>query len=73
MSAAEPARLTLFQQLRSFPRAFWVANSIELIERFSFRGVRIVAALYITRPAEEGALVFTNTDKALFFGLWAFI
>ncbi len=73
MSAAEPDKLTLFQQLRSFPSTFWVANSIELIERFSFWGVRIIAALYITRPAEEGALGFTNTDKALFFGIWAFI
>ncbi|HUU98506.1 MAG TPA: MFS transporter [Phycisphaerae bacterium] len=73
MNAAEPAKLTFLQQLRSFPGAFWVANSIELIERFSFWGVRGIAALYITRPAEQGALGFTNTDKAMFFGVWAFI
>jgi len=64
---------TFTQQMRSFPAAFWVANVIELIERFSFYGVRTIAALYIVAEAEKGGLAFTNTDKGIFFGTWSLI
>lgn len=75
--AGEPAPpsnpLTFRQQMASFPAAFWVANVIELIERFSFYGVRMIAALYIVTETERGGLGFTNADKGIFFGVWAFI
>ena len=66
-------KLTFWQQIRSFPSSFWVANSIELVERFSFFGVRTIAALYIVAEAEKGGLEFTNTDKGIFFGVWSLI
>lgn len=69
----EPPRLTFAQQIRSFPGTFWVANVIELIERFSFWGVRPIAVLYILAPLSEGGLGLTNTDKGIFFGVWALI
>ena len=69
--AAKP--LTFFEQMRSFPSSFWVANVIELIERFSFYGVRTIAALYITATAEQGGLELTSTDKGIFFGTWSLI
>ena len=71
--AAEPAKLTFAQQMKSFPAAFWVANVIELVERFSFYGVRTIAALYIITEAEKGGLELTNTDKGIFFGTWSLI
>ena len=66
-------RLTFMQQIRSFPAAFWVANFIELIERFSFYGVRTIAALYIVTETERGGLALSNTDKGIFFGTWSLI
>ncbi len=66
-------KLTFAQQMRSFPPAFWVANCIELVERFSFYGVRTIAALYIVAEAEKGGLELTNTDKGIFFGTWSLI
>jgi len=63
----------LLKQFASFPPAFWVANVIELIERFSFFGVRAISALYIVAAAEEGGLGLTNTDKGVFFGVWSLI
>ena len=72
-SAEKPTRLPFGQQVRSFPAAFWVANVIELIERFSFWGVRVISALYIVAAAEDGGLGFDNTDKGVFFGTWALI
>lgn len=70
---ATTPRLTFRQQMRSFPSSFWVANAIELVERFSFYGVRTIAALYIVAEAEKGGLEFTNTDKGIFFGVWSLI
>lgn len=65
--------LTFSQQIKSFPISFWVANVIELVERFSFYGVRIIAALYIVSAAEDGGLALSNADKGFFFGMWSLI
>jgi dipeptide/tripeptide permease len=70
---AQPAKLSFGQQMASFPFAFWVANVIELVERFSFYGVRTIAALYIVTEAERGGLALTNTDRGIFFGTWSLI
>jgi dipeptide/tripeptide permease len=40
--------------LRRFPRTFWVANTIELIERIAYYGMNIVLALYLTRMVGFG-------------------
>jgi MFS family permease len=73
MAKDKPVKLTFWQQMSSFPPSFWVANLIELVERFSFFGVRTIAALYIVANAEEGGLELTNTDKGIFFGTWSLI
>ena len=76
MSAAVPAaapRPGFVAQFKSFPSSFWVANAIELVERFSFYGVRTIAALYIVGKAETGGLALSNTDKGIFFGVWSLI
>lgn len=69
-----PAKKPPFlKQVTSFPSAFWVANIIELVERFSFYGVRVISALYIVEAAEKGGLGLDNTDKGIFFGTWSLI
>ena len=68
-----PRKLSFTEQMASFPFAFWVANCIELVERFSFFGVRAIAALYIVAATEKGGLGLTNTDKGIFFGVWSLI
>ncbi len=70
---ALPARLGFFQQIRSYPPTFWVANVIELVERFSFWGIRSIAALYVVSEAERGGLGLSNVDKGIFFGVWSLI
>ena len=52
-SIAKADPLSFSQQIRSFPAAFWVANIIELIERFSFFGVRMIAGSnHLAFPAD---------------------
>ncbi len=52
-STAEAGQLSFSEQIRSFPAAFWVANIIELIERFSFFGVRMIAGLSVVVAAAK--------------------
>jgi len=35
--------------LRAFPRTFWVANAIELLERLAYYGMNIILSIYLTR------------------------
>lgn len=48
---------------KGFSRAFWVANSVELLERAAYYGVFIVITLYLSR-----ILGFSDTQAALLAG-----
>lgn len=50
-------------QIRSFPRTFWVANTMEIFERMAWYGFFALSTLYITGPKETGALGFTSEQR----------
>lgn len=49
-----------------FSKAFWVANSVELLERAAYYGVFIVITIYLSR-----ILSFTDIEAALISGLFS--
>jgi len=49
-----------------FSKAFWVANSVELLERAAYYGVFIVITLYLSR-----ILAFSDIEAALIAGLFS--
>lgn len=49
-----------------FSRAFWVANSVELLERAAYYGVFIVITLYLSR-----ILAFSDIEAAMIAGLFS--
>ena len=49
-----------------FSRAFWVANSVELLERAAYYGVFIVITIYLSR-----ILGFTDVEAAMISGLFS--
>jgi len=53
---------------KSFPKTFWVANTLELFERWAWYGLFAVLALYLTRSTDEGALGFTQIQKGNIMG-----
>ncbi len=53
---------------KSFPRTFWVANTMELFERWAWYGLFAVLALYLTKSTDEGALGFTQSQKGSIMG-----
>lgn len=46
--------------LRSFPRAFWVANVMELFERAAYYGMNSVLAVYLSNKVADGGLGFSE-------------
>lgn len=51
-----------------FPKVFWVANTMELFERWAWYGMFAVLALYLTGSTDEGALGFTQSQKGNIMG-----
>lgn len=53
---------------KRFPRTFWVANSMELLERWAWYGMFMVLALYLTGSTDTGALGFSQQQKGMLMG-----
>ncbi|NOX85262.1 MAG: MFS transporter [Chlorobi bacterium] len=58
----------LAQIFKKFPRTFWVANSMELFERWAWYGMFTVLALYLTQSTDTGALGFSQSQKGNIMG-----
>jgi len=54
---------------KKFPRTFWVANTIELFERWAWYGFFMLFANYLTGSSDMGGLEFTQTQKGLIMGI----
>lgn len=57
--------MTTQQVKENFTRAFWVANSVELLERAAYYGVFIVITLYLSR-----ILGFSDVEAAMIAGFF---
>lgn len=55
--------------LKKFPRTFWIANTVELFERWAWYGLFNVLALYLTLSQSSGALGFSQQQKGLLMGI----
>ncbi len=51
-----------------FPRTFWVANAIELFERWAWYGFYLLFANYLTGSSDLGGLEFSQSQKGLLMG-----
>ena len=54
--------------IKKFPVTFWVANTMELFERWAWYGLFAVLALYLTQSTDTGALGFTQIQKGNIMG-----
>lgn len=64
---------SLRQQLFTLPRAYWMVNLMEMLERLAYYGVRVVIPIYIAQADEIGGLHFTQVDKGTIFMAWAVV
>jgi len=56
------------RNITRFPRTFWIANVMELFERWAWYGIFIILAIYLTGSTDEGALGFTQVQKGYLMG-----
>ncbi len=54
---------------QKFPRTFWVANTIELFERWAWYGLFMLFANYLTGSSDVGALEFSQSQKGIIMGV----
>lgn len=54
---------------QKFPRTFWIANTIELFERFAWYGFFMLFANYLTKSSDLGGLEFSQSQKGIIMGL----
>jgi dipeptide/tripeptide permease len=59
---------SIFSTFRQFPRTFWVANTMELFERWAWYGMFLVLPLYLTGSTDTGALGFSQAQKGVLTG-----
>ena len=60
--------MKLTKVLKTFTRSYWIANTMELFERWAYYGVFAVLALYLTGSQETGALGFSQIQKSNLMG-----
>lgn len=73
MSDDVQPRTPLHQQLRSFGGVYWTANWMELVERFSYYGVRTVLPVFMVLAISEGGPELTHIQKGSIYGIWALV
>jgi MFS family permease len=75
MSTMTPAapREGLREQFARLPRAFWMLNLMEMLERLAYYGVRVVIPIYIAQADEIHGLHFTPAQKGTIFMWWALV
>jgi dipeptide/tripeptide permease len=57
---------------RRFPRAFWVANVMEIFERMGWYGFYAISTVYLTGSVAQGGLGFSSRDRGVIQGVSTF-
>ena len=59
--------------LGSFSGVYWIANWMELVERFAYYGVRVVLPVFMVEAISEGGPEFTHIQKGTVYAIWALV
>ena len=70
---SELSTIPFSQQLRSFGYIYWIANWMELIERFAYYGVRVVLPVFMVAAFEKGGPELTQIQKGNIYAVWAVV
>ena len=61
----------LLEQLLSFNRVFWIANTMEMLERLAYYGLRTVLPIYMVLSVAQGGPEFDHIQKGWIYAWWA--
>lgn len=68
--ASKPSFL---KQFSSLGYVYWLANWMEMVERFAYYGVRIISPLFVVAAVEQGGLELSQIDKGKIWAVWAIV
>ena len=58
---------------KNFGFIYWVANWMELVERFAYYGVRVVLPVFMVEVISNGGPEFTHIQKGTIYAIWALV
>ncbi len=61
------------EQFRSLPAAYWLANAMEMLERFGYYGLRTVLPIYMVLAVEQDGPQFDHVQKGTILAWWAIV
>ncbi len=61
--------MSIANTFKKFPKVFWVANIIELFERFAWYGFFMLFANYLTGSIDTGGLELSQAQKGIIMGV----
>ncbi|MBL8614882.1 MAG: MFS transporter [Deltaproteobacteria bacterium] len=61
----------LVSQLLRLDDRFWIVNTMEMLERLAYYGVRATVPIYMLLPASEGGPGLDHVQKGSIFAAWA--
>jgi len=61
--------MSIVKVFKKFPKTFWVANTIELFERWAWYGFFMLFANYLTGSTDIGALGLSQAQKGIIMGV----
>ncbi len=64
---------SLLAQFKSLTGVFWIAGWMEIIERFSYYGARVVLPVFMVAAIGNGGPELTQIQKGQIFGIWAVV
>ncbi len=62
-----------WSQFKSFGLIYWIANWMELVERFAYYGVRVVLPVFMVAALQQGGLELTQIQKGNIYAVWAVV
>lgn len=65
----EKKGLSFSQLMSSFPKTFWVASAMELLERFAWYGMFAILAMYLVASKDLNGLGFTDDQGGAIIGI----
>jgi len=63
----------MMAQFKSLTGVFWVAGWLEIVERFSYYGARVVLPIFMVAAIGNGGPELTQIEKGQIFGIWAVV
>lgn len=72
-AGADKTSMSLREQFKSLDCIYWLANWMELVERFAYYGVRVISPLFVVAAIDEGGLELTQIQKGQIWAVWAIV